>query len=62
MVTVSLRIAVKFRAAGKDFGTITIVNHSWQWPIPEVFAKAYPHPVSFDTHGIDVQVGLVEVG
>jgi len=58
LVTVQLRIAVKFRAAGHDFGNAVLVNHQWQWPIPAVFAKANPNPVSFNTHGIDVQLQL----
>lgn len=58
LVTVKATIAVKFRIAHADLGTASIVNHQWQWPIPSVFAKAYPNPVNFNTHGIEVKIEL----
>jgi hypothetical protein len=58
LVGVSVRIAVKFRAMQHDLGTVTIINHSWQWPVPALFAAANPRPVSLNTHGIQMDITL----
>ncbi len=60
LVGVHVRIAVKFRAMQHDIGTLTVIDHSWQWPIPALFASANPHPVDLNTHGIQLDVTLSE--
>ena len=58
LVGVHVRIAVKFRAMKHDLGTVTVIDHSWQWPVPALFATANPHPVALNTHGIQLDVTL----
>lgn len=56
--TVKLHIEVKFRAFKTDFGNVTVVDHSWQWPIPPVYAKANPAPISINHSGIQFAITL----
>ena len=58
LVGVHVRIAVKLRAMQHDFGSVTVIDHSFQWPIPAVFAAANTHPVALNTHGIQLDVTL----
>ena len=57
-VPVHIHIAVKFRVGGTTLGSVVVVDHTFELPIPTVFAKANPELVHFNTRGIDVTVSL----